>query len=347
LLVAEDNATNQLVVRELLTAEGAHVEIAGDGATALRMLKRADFSVDAVLMDVQMPVMDGFTATGVIRAEMGRTELPIIAMTANAMASDRQACLAAGMNDHVGKPFDLDHLVEVLLTHVRPGRLPSMPLAAPATPEAPGLAPLVMDAAVAAGIDIDSALLRIGGRVDVYARLVRSLYADLQPAAQQLRAAAARADAKAATMQLHALRGTVATLGAAALAGVLAEGEQNVAKAIDPTAINQALEPVLAALDAFLPHMAEFEQVLADTPSAQATGSDTAPDPRQWRNQLQVLARQLRNSDMGATDTILAMKINPSLADAEPLRQLDAAVEALDFDAALALCHTLLEDVKA
>ena len=347
LLVAEDNATNQLVVRELLTAEGAHVEIAGDGATALRMLKRADFNVDAVLMDVQMPVMDGFTATGVIRAEMGRTELPIIAMTANAMASDRQACLAAGMNDHVGKPFDLDHLVEVLLTHVRPVRLPSMPLAAPATPEAPGLAPLVMDAAVAAGIDIDSALLRIGGRVDVYARLVRSLYADLQPAAQQLRAAAARADAKAATMQLHALRGTVATLGAAALAGVLAEGEQNVAKAIDPTAINQALEPVLAALDAFLPHMAEFEQVLADTPSAQATGSDTAPDPRQWRNQLQVLARQLRNSDMGATDTILAMKINPSLADAETLRQLDAAVEALDFDAALALCHTLLEDVKA
>jgi hypothetical protein len=62
---------------------------------------------------------------------------------------------------------------------------------------------------------------------------------------------------------------------------------------------------------------------------------------------LQVLARQLRNSDMGATDTILAMKINPSLADAETLRQLDAAVEALDFDAALALCHTLLEDVKA
>jgi two-component system, sensor histidine kinase and response regulator len=347
LLVAEDNPTNQQVVRELLTAEGAHVEIAGDGATAVRMLKRADFSVDAVLMDVQMPVMDGFTATGVIRTELGRADLPIIAMTANAMASDRQACLAAGMNDHVGKPFDLDHLVEVLLTHVRPGRLPNMPLAAPATSEAPGLAPLVVDAAVAAGIDIDSALLRIGGRVDVYARLVRSLYADLQPAAQQLRAAAARADAKAAAMQLHALRGTVATLGAAKLAGVLADGEQRLAKAVDSTAINQALEPTMAALTAFVPGMAEFARVLANTQPVSAADPDAPSDMQVLRRQLQTLARQLRDSDMGATDTIASMRLNPGIANGERLRHLDAAVDALDFDAALDLCHALLEEVTA
>ena len=72
---------------------------------------------DVVLMDVQMPVMDGYAATRVIRQELGLTALPIIAMTANAMASDRAACLEAGMNDHVGKPFDLDHLVATLLRY--------------------------------------------------------------------------------------------------------------------------------------------------------------------------------------------------------------------------------------
>jgi CheY-like chemotaxis protein len=68
-------------------------------------------------MDVQMPVMDGYAATRVIREELGLTALPIIAMTANAMASDRAACLAAGMSDHVGKPFDLDHLVAMLIRY--------------------------------------------------------------------------------------------------------------------------------------------------------------------------------------------------------------------------------------
>jgi CheY-like chemotaxis protein len=347
LLVAEDNPTNQQVARELLTSEGAHVEIAGDGATAVRMLKRADFTVDAVLMDVQMPVMDGFTATGVIRTELGRTELPIIAMTANAMASDRQACLAAGMDDHVGKPFDLDHLVDVLLKHVRPGRLPNMPVAEPAAPEVPGLAPLVKDAARAAGIDIGSALLRMGGRLDIYGRLVSSLHADLQPAPDQLRAAAAGADAKAAAMQLHALRGTVATLGGAALADVLAGSEQRVADAIDPAAITRALEPALAALTAFLPGMAEFARVLANAHPVPAPGSDGPSDPQLLRKQLQVLARQLRNSDMGATDTIATMRLNQTIADGEKLRHLDAAVDALDFDAALDLCHALLEEVPA
>ena len=73
-------------------------------------------------MDLQMPVMDGFTATRRIRQDLARTQLPIVAMTANAMASDREACLAAGMNDHVGKPFDLDHLVRVLQRHGRAAR---------------------------------------------------------------------------------------------------------------------------------------------------------------------------------------------------------------------------------
>ena len=109
---------NQQVARELLTSEGARVELADNGQSCVSLLERNPRAFDAVLMDLQMPVMDGYMATRAIRHDLGLLELPIIAMTANAMANDRAACLAAGMNDHVGKPFDLRHLVAVLQSQV-------------------------------------------------------------------------------------------------------------------------------------------------------------------------------------------------------------------------------------
>jgi CheY-like chemotaxis protein len=117
LLVVEDNPNNQQVARELLEGEGATVHVANHGQEAVAAVAAADPLFDAVLMDLQMPVMDGFTATARIRQDLGQHHLPIVAMTANAMPSDREDCLAAGMNDHVGKPFDLDHLVSVLRKH--------------------------------------------------------------------------------------------------------------------------------------------------------------------------------------------------------------------------------------
>jgi CheY-like chemotaxis protein len=117
LLVVEDNTINQMVAKGLLGQEGAEVTLADNGQLGVAAVEDAQTPFDVVLMDVQMPVMDGYAATRVIRQELGLTALPIIAMTANAMASDRAACLEAGMNDHVGKPFDLDHLVATLLRY--------------------------------------------------------------------------------------------------------------------------------------------------------------------------------------------------------------------------------------
>jgi CheY-like chemotaxis protein len=91
------------------------VELANHGQEALNMLQAPGSHFDVVLMDMQMPVMDGLAATLAIRARWNAAELPVVAMTANAMDSDREACLAAGMNDHVGKPFNMAHLVQVLL----------------------------------------------------------------------------------------------------------------------------------------------------------------------------------------------------------------------------------------
>ena len=117
LLVVEDNKINQMVAKGLLTQEGAEVTLADNGQLGVAAVAAATTLFDVVLMDVQMPVMDGYAATRAIRQDIGLTALPIIAMTANAMASDRAACLAAGMNDHVGKPFDLDLLVAILLRY--------------------------------------------------------------------------------------------------------------------------------------------------------------------------------------------------------------------------------------
>ncbi|WP_167784632.1 CHASE domain-containing protein [Ramlibacter rhizophilus] len=117
LLLVEDNDTNQFVARALLESRGAQVEIAVDGVDAVARLAH-DSSFDAVLMDLQMPRMDGLEATSRIRRQLGLTTLPIIAMTANAMDSDRLACLEAGMDAHVGKPFEIDELVRVLRRHM-------------------------------------------------------------------------------------------------------------------------------------------------------------------------------------------------------------------------------------
>jgi signal transduction histidine kinase/ActR/RegA family two-component response regulator len=117
-LLVEDNVVNQAVALGMLEALGVDATVASDGREALARLTDAPF--DAVLMDCQMPVMDGFEATRVIRAREGGLTLPIIALTANAVVGDRERCLAAGMNEYLSKPFSLEQLGDVLGRYLRP-----------------------------------------------------------------------------------------------------------------------------------------------------------------------------------------------------------------------------------
>ena len=119
LLVVEDNPLNQQVARELLSHAGAEIEVASDGEQGIACVRRASLPYDAILMDIQMPKMDGYTATRVLRQEM-QIATPIIAMTANALPTDREACLAAGMSDHIGKPINARELTALVLRHCRP-----------------------------------------------------------------------------------------------------------------------------------------------------------------------------------------------------------------------------------
>ncbi|MCD0420674.1 response regulator [Rubrivivax sp. JA1024] len=210
-LLAEDNPVNQELTLELLRQAGASTALAGDGLEALAWLARERF--DAVLMDVQMPVLDGLEATRRLRRLPGLEALPVIAMTAHAMASDREACLAAGMNDHLAKPFEPDVLIERLRHWTGIDAAPAVaPAAAPAAAGAHAVLPPTLP-----GLDRATGLRFAAGQPALYRRVLE-LFAQSRagiPATivEQCRGG----DLAAAASALHMLKSESATIGATAL----------------------------------------------------------------------------------------------------------------------------------
>ena len=342
LLLVEDNRNNQQVARELLEHEGAIVQIANDGQEAIDAVAAALPQFDIVLMDLQMPVMDGFTATCRIRADFGLQTLPIVAMTANAMAADREACLAAGMNDHVGKPFDINHLVRVLRKHT--GRQQAGAGALATRPPAPSAA--VRAAAAAAAVDIQGAVLRLGGDAAVYRRLLRSFASDLPNMAEQVDTCVATGRMADAARALHTLKGLAATLGAHQLATVAAGAEQQLTDNTAPATVASALQRASAAMTEAGPALAALLDALhaADAaPGDSSTSTDAVP----LQAALRTLAVHLRNADMAATTVMADLQRQYGADLGQRLRPLDEAVAALDFTRALILCKQLTDGEPA
>jgi PAS domain S-box-containing protein len=337
-LVAEDNPNNQQVARELLEDEGAIVQVAPDGQAAVDAVAAAVPAFDVVLMDLQMPVMDGYTATGCIRLGLGMLHLPIIAMTANAMAGDREACLAAGMNDHIGKPFALDHLVHLLRQHAGWAEASS----GTAMLQGPALPAAVAGAAAAAGVDLDTALQRLGGKQPIYLRMLRTFVVDLAAMPARLQADVAHGRTLVVSQLLHTLKGQAATLGAMALAEQAAQAETQMGGAAAPIAlVSTALATLCAAIDAAVPGLATLLQVWQLGPTPQAGGT-TPLDTDALQTALQSLAVQLRQADMAATDAMEALQARFGAALGGRLQALDEAVAVLDFERALRLCDGLI-----
>ncbi len=257
LLVAEDNPVNQQIARELLGGQGAQVDVVDDGEAALRRL-HADAGYDTVLMDMLMPVMDGLEATRRIRAVPAFARLPVIAMTANALDTDRAACLAAGMDDHVGKPVVLAEVVAAILRQVQARRgAPAAPAAtAPAAPD-PGGAGGGGEAGAQPLLDRAAALDRLGGDAALYQRLLPVFRANLERSAGELRTAAeAPPPAQDLARVMHALKGMAGAVGAARLAGAAADAERRLRTGDDgacaPCArtVAEVVDRTLAALSA-------------------------------------------------------------------------------------------------
>ncbi|MEZ5628286.1 MAG: PAS domain S-box protein [Rhodocyclaceae bacterium] len=208
-LVAEDNLVNLLIAETLLAEQGVLVDTAGTGREAVDRVMRADAPpIDVVLMDVQMPEMDGLEATRQIRADARFAALPIIAMTAHAMADERAQCLAAGMNDHLAKPVDPPLLLATLARWAGRTRAPDAALAPTPDRGFPGIA----------GLNVEAGLLRMMGKPALYARMLALFERQHGDCGTQLRSRVAEGDLIGAARLMHTLRGAAGSLGADALA---------------------------------------------------------------------------------------------------------------------------------
>jgi len=214
ILLVEDNDINQQVAREILEQGGLVVELANDGKEAVAMNEKNQY--DAILMDIQMPVMDGIEATKEIRKQESRNpadQIPIIAMTAHAMAMDREKSIEAGMNDHVTKPIDFGQLFTVLLKWIKPGQRGTLKHLAGNTAgqEASSVNHSLPDIP---GIDIKSALSRVGGNEKLYKSLLVKFYKDYQDSTRQIKKALVKEDIKLSIRLAHSVKGVAANIGA-------------------------------------------------------------------------------------------------------------------------------------
>jgi len=334
-LLVEDNEINQQVAAELLGQAGIQVTVANHGREGLDMLTARPGHFDGVLMDVQMPVMDGYTATREIRKDDRFERLPVIAMTANAMAGDRDKALAAGMNDHVAKPIDVVELFAAL------GRWIEVPAARR------GEAQLRSGEAVTAdedlpempGIDAEAGVARVGGRISVYRKILDKFRQTQSDAPARIRAALEAGDRATAQREAHTLKGVAGNIGADGVQVAAKTVEGLVNNGADCEAALTALEHTLAALLAALPAPADST---ADQPEGFAAISATELSARLDR--LQAL---LEDNDADAVDLVdeIASRIDDG-ASRERMKTIGRHVDDFEFDAALGLVQALRDTLN-
>ncbi len=331
-LLVEDNAVNQQVAREILQHWGVRVSVATDGREALLALHEAGpDGYDAVLMDVQMPVMDGITATRTLREDATFADLPVVAMTAHALAAERRRCLDAGMNDHVSKPVDPDRLYEVLATVLRDrplvrgvgAEVSSMPEAQTAPPAATGSD--LPDSLP--GLEVAAGLRRVMHNEPLYRRLLADFRRDFGGAASALRAHVDGAAWGPAREQAHTLKGVAANIGATDVA--------EVARAVETAAGHEDRDTAHTALAALADALATLEGTLAGlaprpTEAAAATEENIA-DGAAARAALDLLEERLVANDLDALGAMEDLRAALGPVAPEVQARLAAAVSGLDF----------------
>ena len=331
LLLVEDNEINQQVARELLEQARFIVEIANHGGEALEMLHSGRF--DAVLMDMQMPVMDGLTATREIRKDKRFEQLPVLAMTANATAEDRARCEEAGMNDHIAKPIVPRVLFETLVKWVPHGEreLPDLP-------DEEGMA----DAKEAKipeipGVDVFAGVQRIGGNIQAYRKLLIKFAENQGDAVQSLRSALAAGDNELSVRIAHTLKGVSGSIGASAIQQAAAKLEAALKEA-PGTLPDELLEKAETALAAVL---APIQSLMEDGGSAAEVKGEL---PADFSEQLHAIGRLLEDYDTEAGDKLDNLLDQVAGTPVHPeLKAIRAMLEKYDFEGAAEALAPILE----
>ncbi|WP_201787427.1 PAS domain S-box protein [Pseudomonas sp. BMS12] len=332
LLVVEDNALNRQVAQELLQGEGAQVQLAEDGQAGVTAVLHAKPPFDAVLMDIQMPGMDGLEATRLLRGHAHLAALPIIAMTANASRVDRDNCLDAGMNEHVGKPIDLEQLVHTLLHWT--GR----------SGEAE-LAPRTLSQDESLIESRESVLRRFGDNLQLLRNVLGSFETEMRKQLDQLEACANRRDARGAMSVLHTLKGSAGTMGAKGLSREAERLEQRLKQAAEPAQLELLSDPAwLAALGELLTNSARELTTMFAAPAPLPTQPSAANDD--WHTALPHLLDLLASGNLQAVDQAQALASSVPEQWSETYAELLLAIEGLDFKQAQRLGQALLLAVQ-
>jgi PAS domain S-box-containing protein len=335
ILLAEDNDLNQQVAVELLEDAGFVVDVAEDGRIACDRVKFAfdhGHPYDLVLMDMQMPVMDGIAATVEIRRTFSSDVLPIVAMTANALKSDRVKCSQAGMNDFVPKPVDPDTLWSILARciRLRPGLGHASQGAGTVTARAD-------DASTALSaifdrlqfLDLVQALARVGGKKPVFLGMLQQFVTNYRSVGEQMAALVAAADYRSAARVAHTLKGVAGNVGASGLQEMAGELELALENKHTKDGVPGCLSQCRVELDRLV---GELVEVIPAAAQAQSSG---AVDAKSFAPVLRKLRDLLSEDDPAAGDYLddEADVLRSTLGD--DFTPISAAIRAYDFSLAL------------
>jgi CheY-like chemotaxis protein/anti-sigma regulatory factor (Ser/Thr protein kinase) len=334
ILLAEDNEINQQIARELLEGAGFFVDIANNGVEAVKMVGAGKY--DLVFMDVQMPEMDGHEATMRIREEPAFKDLPILAMTAGAMAEDKEKAKQAGMNGHVSKPIEIRKLFETLARWIQPGER-AIPVYDKQPKQAESEADLPHQLA---GVNMQLGLRRIGGNPRLFRDLLLKFRNSQARVIKEIRAALEEGDMELAARLVHTLKGVAGNIGANDLALAAKDLE------IGITSDGPDVAPVL--LESTQSHLDQVVSALSVVKGNDR--SQAAAGPVNWElvhENLVQLRSLLEDSDTEASDVI--NELFGQLTDAtfkESLKAVELVVDSYDFEMALDHLVELEELVK-
>jgi PAS domain S-box-containing protein len=366
ILVVEDNALNRQVIDELLKLQGAKVTLAEDGIEGVKQVTEHGMDFDIVIMDMQMPDMDGLEATRLIRADARFEHLPILAMTANASVIDRENCLAAGMNDHIGKPVDMSELVPRILTltqdeysvtgdnssassHTANRNSANNILTNnPAEQDFVGNdsygTERVMPPDVAILEDTSSILRRFGGEMAFFIDVKQSFMSEMMLQLGLLTKAFEQEDFHTARIVAHTVKGTASNLGAKRLAAYGAQLELECKQGLEPSAaqqwlltIEQSIQESALHLDNLFLATTSDEQVVEKKPPL-LNGEQNDQFDKHALNELMLL---LEEQNLDALDKLTQILENLTIEG--HWLTLETQVNNLQFNDALVTAEAILK----